>query len=107
MTLEIKTLPLSFCGEEVQNIVNSEAKQHINQDIKKMSKFLGKASQQSIKLMMNGVKGGKYTAMDISRGLKEGPASRTHFGELGLGRNVVVAFMPWRGYNFEDSILIS
>ena len=29
MTLEIKTLPLSFCGEEVQNIVNSEAKQHI------------------------------------------------------------------------------
>jgi DNA-directed RNA polymerase subunit beta len=31
----------------------------------------------------------------------------THLGELGLGRNVVVAFMPWRGYNFEDSILIS
>ena len=29
MSLEIKTLPLSFCGEEVQNIVNSEAKQHI------------------------------------------------------------------------------
>ena len=29
MALEIKTLPLSFCGEEVQNIVNSEAKQHI------------------------------------------------------------------------------
>jgi len=63
---------------------SSEAKQHINQDIKKMSKFLGKASQQSIKLMMNGVKGGKYTAMDISRGLKEGPAGRTHFGEIGF-----------------------
>ena len=63
---------------------SKEARQHINQDIKKMSKFLGKASQQSIKLMMNGVKGGKYTAMDISRGLKEGPASRTHFGELGF-----------------------
>ena len=28
-------------------------------------------------------------------------------GELALGRNVVVAFMPWGGYNFEDSILIS
>jgi len=28
-------------------------------------------------------------------------------GELALGRNVLVAFMPWRGYNFEDSILIS
>ena len=28
-------------------------------------------------------------------------------GELALGRNVLVAFMPWNGYNFEDSILIS
>ena len=27
--------------------------------------------------------------------------------ELGLGRNVLVAFMPWNGYNFEDSILVS
>ncbi len=63
---------------------SSEARQLVNQDIKKMSKHLGKASQQSIKLMMNGVKGGKYTAMDISRGLKEGPAGRTHFGELGF-----------------------
>jgi hypothetical protein len=63
---------------------SQEAKQHINQDIKKMSKHLGKASQQSIKIMMNGVKSGKYTAMDISRGIKEGPAGRTHFGELGF-----------------------
>ena len=63
---------------------SQEAKQHINQDIKKMSKHLGKASQQSIKIMMDGVKGGKYTAMDISRGIKEGPAGRTHFGELGF-----------------------
>jgi len=31
----------------------------------------------------------------------------THQGELALGRNVLVAFMPWRGYNFEDAILIS
>ena len=63
---------------------SSEAKQHINQDIKKMSKHLGKASQQSIKIMMDGVKSGKYTAMDISRGIKEGPAGRAHFGELGF-----------------------
>ena len=63
---------------------SSEAKQHINQDVKKMSKHLGKASQQSIKIMMDGVKGGKYTAMDISRGIKEGPAGRAHFGELGF-----------------------
>jgi DNA-directed RNA polymerase subunit beta len=33
--------------------------------------------------------------------------SATELGELALGRNVVVAFMPWGGYNFEDSILIS
>ncbi|MGE5663819.1 MAG: DNA-directed RNA polymerase subunit beta, partial [Deltaproteobacteria bacterium] len=35
----------------------------------------------------------------------DGPA--TSDGELSLGRNVLVAFMPWRGYNFEDSILVS
>jgi DNA-directed RNA polymerase subunit beta len=31
----------------------------------------------------------------------------THHGELALGRNVLVAFMPWDGYNFEDAILVS
>ena len=35
----------------------------------------------------------------------DGPS--TEFGELALGRNVLVAFMPWNGYNFEDSILLS
>ena len=63
---------------------NPEAKIHMDNDIRQMSKILGKASQQVIKIMMDGVKGGKYTAMDISRGIKEGPASRTHFGELGF-----------------------
>ena len=33
--------------------------------------------------------------------------SSTQLGELALGRNVLVAFMPWRGYNFEDAIIIS
>ena len=37
--------------------------------------------------------------------IADGPA--TDRGELALGRNVVVAFMPWGGYNYEDSILIS
>ena len=43
----------------------------------------------------------------ISRGdvLADGPS--TDMGELALGRNVLMAFMPWNGYNFEDSILIS
>ena len=37
--------------------------------------------------------------------LADGPS--TELGELALGRNVLVAFMPWRGYNFEDAILVS
>ncbi len=37
--------------------------------------------------------------------IADGPS--TDLGELALGRNVLVAFMPWNGYNFEDSILIS
>ena len=61
---------------------SSEAKLHINADIKDMSKHLGKASQQVIKIMMDGVKKGRYTAMDIARGIKEGPIRRTHFGEM-------------------------
>jgi DNA-directed RNA polymerase subunit beta len=43
----------------------------------------------------------------ISRGdvLADGPS--TDLGELALGQNMLVSFMPWNGYNFEDSILIS
>jgi DNA-directed RNA polymerase subunit beta len=37
--------------------------------------------------------------------IADGPS--TDLGDLALGRNVLVAFMPWNGYNFEDSILIS
>jgi DNA-directed RNA polymerase subunit beta len=37
--------------------------------------------------------------------IADGPS--TEFGELALGRNSLVAFMPWNGYNYEDSILIS
>jgi DNA-directed RNA polymerase subunit beta len=49
------------------------------------------------------VKGGDL----IARGdvLADGPS--TNMGELALGQNLLVAFMPWNGYNFEDSILIS
>ncbi|MBO6783112.1 MAG: DNA-directed RNA polymerase subunit beta [Alphaproteobacteria bacterium] len=43
----------------------------------------------------------------VSKGdiVADGPS--TELGELALGKNVLVAFMPWNGYNFEDSILIS
>ncbi|MGH7888691.1 MAG: DNA-directed RNA polymerase subunit beta, partial [Candidatus Binatia bacterium] len=48
------------------------------------------------------VVGDQVKAGDV---IADGPS--TEMGELALGRNVVVALMPWGGYNFEDSILIS
>ena len=54
-------------------------------------------NQRPIVLVGDQVKAGEVIA--------DGPS--TEMGELALGRNVVVAFMPWGGYNFEDSILIS
>jgi DNA-directed RNA polymerase subunit beta len=54
-------------------------------------------SQRSIVRAGQQVKAGEVLA--------DGPA--TAEGELALGRNVLVAFMPWEGYNFEDAILIS
>jgi DNA-directed RNA polymerase subunit beta len=47
-------------------------------------------------------KGDKVDAGDI---IADGPA--TDQGELALGRNILVAFIPWEGYNFEDAILLS
>ena len=43
--------------------------------------------------------------VDKGQVLADGPC--TELGELALGRNLLVAFMPWRGYNFEDAILVS
>jgi DNA-directed RNA polymerase subunit beta len=54
-------------------------------------------NQKPIVKLGDGVRRGQVIA--------DGPA--TERGELALGRNVLVAFMPWGGYNFEDSILIS
>jgi DNA-directed RNA polymerase subunit beta len=47
-------------------------------------------------------RGDRVRALDV---IADGPA--TECGELALGQNVLVAFMPWGGYNFEDSILVS
>jgi len=46
--------------------------------------------------------GDRISARDV---LADGPS--TDLGELALGQNMLIAFMPWNGYNFEDSILIS
>ena len=70
---QIEEAPMAFSSPEAQQI--------LNQDIKKMSNILGKASKQIIKMMMDGVKGGRYDAMDIVRGIETGPLNRTHEGE--------------------------
>ncbi len=43
----------------------------------------------------------------VIKGMPIADGSSTEKGELALGQNVMVAFMPWRGYNFEDAIIIS
>jgi len=47
----------------------------------------------------------KGDTVEAGQTIADGPS--TDYGELALGRNVLVAFMPWNGYNYEDSILIS
>jgi DNA-directed RNA polymerase subunit beta len=71
-------------------------------DIYNLTKF--RRSNQSSCINQKPIvnKGDKVKKGDV---IGDGPA--TDEGELALGRNVVVAFMPWGGYNFEDSILIS
>jgi len=60
---------------------STEAKQMMDNDVKKMSKILGKASYEIIKMMMDGVKNNKYDALDIIRGIETGEWNRTHEGE--------------------------
>ncbi|WP_026296615.1 DNA-directed RNA polymerase subunit beta [Hirschia maritima] len=71
-------------------------------DIYRLSKFQ-RSNQNSCINQRPIVKvGDEIVAGDI---IADGPS--TDLGDLALGRNVLVAFMPWSGYNFEDSILIS
>src|SRR5258708_11379874 len=71
-------------------------------DIYPMTKF--KRSNQNTCITQKPIVG---VGAKVHKGqiLADGPC--TELGELALGRNVLVAFMPWRGYNFEDAILVS
>jgi DNA-directed RNA polymerase subunit beta len=71
-------------------------------DIYKLSKFQRSNQSTCINQKPLVKVGDKIKVGDI---IADGPS--TEFGELALGRNILVAFMPWNGYNFEDSILIS
>ena len=66
---------------ELPAFSSQEAKKSVENDLRKMSKILGKASQQCIKLMMDGVKHNWYNTMDLSRGIQTGPVKATHYGE--------------------------
>ncbi|MBX2888743.1 MAG: DNA-directed RNA polymerase subunit beta [Ferruginibacter sp.] len=68
----------------------------------KLTKFVRTNQETCINLRPAVVKGQKVSSDDF---LTEGYATRD--GELALGRNLKVAFMPWKGYNFEDAIVIS
>jgi hypothetical protein len=67
---------------ELPAFSSPEASKQVDIDIVKMSKILGKASQQVIKTMMDGVKSHKYDAMDLQRGIRQGDVRRTHYGEM-------------------------
>jgi DNA-directed RNA polymerase subunit beta len=74
----------------------------VGSDIYQLTKF--KRSNQNTCINQKPVvlKGQRVTKGQV---IADGPC--TDHGELALGRNVLVAFMPWRGYNFEDAILVS
>src|SRR6187397_1613417 len=74
----------------------------IGADIYNLTKF--KCSNQNTSINQKPIVrvGQRVAKGDV---LADGPC--TDQGELALGRNVLVAFMPWRGYNFEDAILVS
>ena len=74
----------------------------VGADIYQLTKF--KRSNQNTCINQKPI---VYVGQRVMKGqvLADGPC--TDMGELALGRNVLVAFMPWRGYNFEDAILVS
>ncbi|GGI83663.1 DNA-directed RNA polymerase subunit beta [Legionella impletisoli] len=71
-------------------------------DIYNLTKYFRSNQDTCINQIPIVSKGDRITKGDI---LADGPC--TDMGELALGQNLLVAFMPWNGYNFEDSILIS
>jgi DNA-directed RNA polymerase subunit beta len=86
------------------NRTDDEKLVSFDDDIKsyKLTKFMKTNQNTCVNLKPIVAKGEKVTKGQV---LCEGYA--TQAGELALGRNLMVAFMPWKGYNFEDAIVIS
>jgi DNA-directed RNA polymerase subunit beta len=81
---------------------NGDANKEMGADIYNLTKF--KRSNQNTCINQKPI---VRVGQRVAKGqvLADGPC--TELGELALGRNVLVGFMPWRGYNFEDAILVS
>ncbi|HEY6344124.1 MAG TPA: DNA-directed RNA polymerase subunit beta [Bryobacteraceae bacterium] len=84
------------------NTQEGQLSREVGADIYQMTKF--KRSNQNTCINQKPIvqQGQRVKKGDV---LADGPC--TEMGELALGRNVLVAFVPWRGYNFEDAIVVS
>jgi DNA-directed RNA polymerase subunit beta len=84
------------------NVHEGQLSREVGADIYTLTKF--KRSNQNTCITQKPIvaKGQRVRKGDV---LADGPC--TDHGELALGRNVLVAFMPWRGYNFEDAVVVS
>lgn len=96
--VDANEIHVRYNRSEMQQLVSFE------DDLKvyKLTKFIRTNQETCINLRPAVTKGQKVTEGDF---LTEGYATKG--GELALGRNLKVAFMPWKGYNFEDAIVIS
>ena len=87
---------------EIGEVDSTDPANQLGADIYNMTKFR-RSNQNTCINQKPIVKVGQN--VEAGQVLADGPC--TELGELALGRNVLVAFMPWRGYNFEDAILVS
>ncbi|MBW3563139.1 MAG: DNA-directed RNA polymerase subunit beta [Acidobacteria bacterium] len=86
---------------EAEDVDTGEMKE-FGADIYTLTKF--KRSNQNTSITQKPI---VREGQRVRKGQVLGDGPSTEAGELALGRNVLVAFMPWRGYNFEDAILVS
>ncbi len=93
--VDAERIIIRVTGDEV-------GKQDIGADLYTLTKYKRSNSKTTINQKPIVKKGQFVKAGQV---IADGPA--TNRGELALGRNVLVAFMPWRGYNYEDAIVIS
>jgi DNA-directed RNA polymerase subunit beta len=86
----------------VESETEEAGSKEMGADIYPMTKF--KRSNQNTCITQKPI---VRVGQKVHKGQVLGDGPCTELGELALGRNVLVAFMPWRGYNFEDAILVS